>query len=153
MAAPGGDIWFYHLENSTLDQVLPGLLEKTLQRGWRAIVRVREVSLLAHLDERLWTWRDDSFLPHGRAGDEQADRQTILLTQGTGNPNQADALFVVDGAEASDATGFERCLIIFDGQDAEALARAREQWKSFKAAGAEASYWRQNEEGSWSRAA
>jgi DNA polymerase-3 subunit chi len=148
-----GDVWFYHLENSSLDQVLPGLLEKTIQRGWRALVRIREPALLALLDERLWTWRDESFLAHGRADADHADRQPILLTLGAGNPNRADALFLVDGAEATDAGDFARCLIIFDGQDAEALARAREQWKSLKQRGAAASYWRQTEEGTWSRAA
>ncbi|MBN8552823.1 MAG: DNA polymerase III subunit chi [Caulobacterales bacterium] len=148
-----GDVWFYHLERSSLDQVLPGLLEKTLQRGWRALVRVRDPALMGMLDERLWTWRDESFLPHGRADDDHSDRQPVLLTAGVGNPNRADALFLVDGAAPDDAADFERCLIIFDGQDTEALARAREQWKSLKQAGAEASYWRQSEEGTWSRAA
>ena len=33
------EIWFYHLERSTLDQVLPTLLEKTLERGWRALIK------------------------------------------------------------------------------------------------------------------
>lgn len=147
------EVWFYHLERSSLDQVLPELLEKTLGRGWRALVRVRDESLMAGLDERLWTWRADSFLPHAAEGGETDAQQPILLTQGVGNPNGAQALFVVDGAETGDLSGYERCLVLFDGRDDAAVAEARERWKQVKATGATASYWRQNEEGAWSRAA
>lgn len=147
------EVWFYHLERSSLDQVLSDLLEKTLARGWRAMVRARDPLLLTSLDERLWTQRADSFLPHGVADGPDADRQPVLLTQGGDNRNAAQALFIVDGADLGDTSGLERCLIIFDGRDEPALARAREQWKLIKASGLEASYWRQNEEGAWSKAA
>ena len=139
------EIWFYHLERSTLDQVLPGLLEKTRERGWRALVRTA--------DERLWTYRDDSFLAHGRASEPDADRQPILLTQAGENPNGAQALFIVDDAELGDTKGFDRCFIIFDGRDEAALAAARTRWKTLKDAGAELAYWRQSPEGRWEKAA
>ena len=153
MSDSAGEAWFYHLERSSLDQVLPGLLEKTIGRGWRALVRVREPALLTALDERLWVWRDESFLAHGQSDDARASDQPILLTAGAANLNQAQALFIVDGADPGDISTFERCLILFDGRDEAALALAREQWKTMKAGGVEASYWRQNEEGAWSRAA
>lgn len=147
------EVWFYHLERSSLDQVLPDLLEKTLARGWRAIVRVRDAQLLNSLDERLWTQKPDSFLPHGRADGPDADRQPVLLTLDHDNRNAAQALFIVDGAELGDVSGLERCLVVFDGRDEAALARAREQWKLVRASSQAASYWRQNEEGAWSKAA
>lgn len=153
MSGQAGDIWFYHLERSSLDQVLPELLEKVLGRGWTALVRVRDGGLLASLDERLWTWKAESFLPHGRWDDEQADRQPVLLTTDGSNLNGAQVLFIVDGAELGEVASFERCLVLFDGRDDAAVALAREQWKAVKASGADASYWRQNEEGTWSRAA
>lgn len=153
MSASTGEAWFYHLERSSLDQVLPELLDKTLNRGWRALVRVREASLMSALDERLWVWRAESFLPHGLADAEHAADQPILLTASGENANGAQALFIVDGAELGDIAGFERCLVLFDGRDEAALAQAREQWKKLKAGGVDASYWRQNEEGAWSKAA
>lgn len=153
MSATGAEVWFYHLERSSLDQVLPELLEKTLGRGWKALVRFRDAQLLDAMDERLWTWRADSFLPHGRSDADQASSQPVLLTQADTNTNGAQALFVVDGGEIGDLDGYERCLVIFDGRDEPAVERAREQWKAIKAGGATASYWRQTEEGGWSRAA
>ena len=34
------DVLFYHLERSRPEEVLPTLLEKTLKRGWRALVKL-----------------------------------------------------------------------------------------------------------------
>jgi len=147
------EIWFYHLERSTLDQVLPGLLEKTRERGWRALVRAADERRLDDIDEHLWTYRDDSFLAHGRASDPEVARQPIVLTQSGENPNGAQALFIVDDAELGDTKGFDRCFIIFDGRDETALAAARVRWKTLKDAGANLAYWKQSPEGRWEKAA
>ena len=122
MAATTCEVWFYHLERSTLDQVLPGLLEKTRERGWRALVRSSSAARLVEVDETLWTYRDDSFLAHGRDSAEHAARQPILLTEGLENPNGAQALFILDGADLPDAEKFERCFILFDGRDEAAVS-------------------------------
>ena len=142
-----GEVWFYHLERSSLEQALPELLEKTLQRGWKAVVRAREAGRAAQLDEWLWTYRDDSFLPHGSDREPTAARQPILLTTGGENPNGADALFVVDGAELGDIEGYARCVVIFDGGDETQLAAARAQFRTAKSAGAAVSYWQQKGRG------
>lgn len=147
------EIWFYHLERSTLDEVLPGLLEKTRERGWRALVRASDARLLDDIDARLWTYRDDSFLAHGRADQPEAARQPILLTESSENPNGAQALFIVDGSDMGVTEGFQRCFIIFDGRDETALTGARVRWKTLKDAGADLAYWKQSPEGRWERAA
>lgn len=146
------EVWFYHLERTGLDQVLPELLEKTLQRGWRAQVRARSVERIEHLDGWLWSYRDDSFLPHGLAEEPQAARQPVLLTTAADNPNEAHALFLVDGAEPGELGAFARCLVLFDGRDEAALATARAQWSGLKARGLGMSYWRQMDRG-WEKQA
>jgi DNA polymerase-3 subunit chi len=153
VAEGGTEIWFYHLERSTLGQVLPGLLEKTRERGWRAVVRAADARLLDEIDERLWTWREDSFLAHARASDPYPERQPILLTDSLENPNAAQALFIVDGAELGDTEALERCFIIFDGRDETSLTGARARWKTLKEAGANLAYWKQSPEGRWEKAA
>ena len=149
----GAEVWFYHLERSSLDQVLPELLEKTLARGWRALVRVRDPERLSTLDDRLWTWRAESFLPHGRADRPDAERQPVLLTSDEANANTAQVLFIVDGAELGTTDAFERCILLFDGRDDDAVAEARKRWSQVKATGATCSYWKQDEDGRWSKAA
>ncbi|HYF21907.1 MAG TPA: DNA polymerase III subunit chi [Caulobacteraceae bacterium] len=146
------EVWFYHLERSALDQVLPELLEKTLARGWRALVRAAERERVEHLDSHLWSWRDDSFLPHGAAGEPRAERQPVLLTTGQENLNAAQALFVVDQAEPGPLDGYERCVLLFDGRDEAAVGWARGRWEGYKAEGRPVSYWRQTEHG-WEKQA
>jgi DNA polymerase-3 subunit chi len=146
------EVWFYHLERTGLEQALPELLEKTLQRGWKALVRLREADRLQQLDGWLWTYRDDSFLPHGSDDETGAGRQPILLTTGFENPNRADALFLVDGAEPGDLAGYTRCVVLFDGADEAQLAVARAQWSAVKASGVSVSYWKQQARG-WEKQA
>jgi DNA polymerase III subunit chi len=153
MSAGPCEVWFYHLERTALDQALPELLEKTLARGWKAIVRTPAGERIDHLDGWLWSYRDDSFLAHGTEGEPMAARQPILLTTGLDNPNGAEALFLVDGAEPGPLEGFERCVLLFDGRDPAATSEARGRWKAFKGAGHPVSYWRQGAERGWEQEA
>ena len=150
--AAATEVWFYHLERTGLDQALPELLEKTLQKGWKAVVRLREAERLQQLDGWLWTYRDESFLPHAPDDEAGADRQPILLTTRFENVNAADALFLVDGAEPGELSGYERCVVLFDGADEAQLAVARAQWSAIKATGVSVSYWKQQARG-WEKQA
>ena len=150
--ADGCEVWFYHLERTGLDQALPELLEKTLARGWRAIVRAPGPDRIGHLDDWLWSYRDESFLPHGPDGEPGAARQPILLTTGFENPNGAHVLFLVDGAEPGELAGYGRCVVLFDGADEAQVAEARGRWKAAKAQGLAVSYWKQLAKG-WEKTA
>jgi DNA polymerase-3 subunit chi len=85
------EVWFYHLERTALDQALPELLEKTLAKGWKALVRTTAPERVEHLDGWLWSYRDDSFLGHGTDGEPMADRQPILLFDGRDEMATAEA--------------------------------------------------------------
>ncbi len=143
------ELWFYQLERRELDQALAPLLEKCLQRGWRALVRGGSAERIEALDATLWTYRDDSFLPHGCEGDPA--RQPVWLTTEAGNPNRAQALFLIDGANADDAGQFERAFLLFDGRDEAALQTARSRWKQAKEAGIAAVYYREDASGRWEK--
>jgi DNA polymerase-3 subunit chi len=144
------EVWFYHLERTGLDQALPELLEKTLARGWKAIVRTSALERIDHLDGWLWSYRDESFLPHAPAGEAGAARQPILLTTDFDNPNGADALFLIDGAEPGDLSAYARCVVLFDGADEGQLQAARGLWTTLRKAGFPASYWKQQARG-WAK--
>jgi DNA polymerase-3 subunit chi len=147
------EVWFYHLERSGLDQVLPELLDKTLQKGWKAVVRSSSTERIDHLDSFLWSYRDEAFLPHGRADEPQAERQPVLLTTGQDNPAGAEALFLIDGAEPGMIDNYSRCMVLFDGRDEDALTLARQRWKAFKAQDVVMAYWKQGEQRGWERQA
>src|SRR5215469_18309290 len=92
------DVLFYHLERQSLDEILPSLVERTLARGWRALIRAESSDRAQALDNLLWTFNEESFLPHAQATGEDAARQPVLITAEEGNPNRADVLFLVGGA-------------------------------------------------------
>ncbi len=144
---------FYHLERQPLESVLPQLLERTLERGWRAVVQAGSEERLEALDQHLWTWADASFIPHGRAQDGLAERQPVFLTTGSDNPNGATVRFLVDGAEPPDPTGYTRLVLVFDGRDETAVAAARAHWKRLKERGCVVTYWQQGERGGWEKKA
>jgi len=150
------EVLFYHLTESRLEDALPSLLEKSLERGWRVSVHVGNVERMKELDAHLWEFRDESFLPHGVDDPEQsgeAARQPILLTLSDVAANDASVRFAVDGAELPSLADCERLVVMFDGHDQQQLEAARSRWKQLKADGHELTYWQQNTDRRWERKA
>lgn len=146
------DVLFYHLEPRPLEAVLPALLEKTIERGWRAVVEVGSTERAEALDSHLWTYREDSFLAHGLAGDETDAHQPVLITTDGDNPNRANVRFFVDRAAPQSADGYERIVYMFSGHDPDAVAEARLAWVALKGNNT-LTYWQQEADGRWVRKA
>ena len=146
------EVLFYHLERRSLDDVLPGLIERTLERGWKALIRVESAARADAIDTRLWTY-SDGFLPHAQAGDGDPARQPVLITVEEGNPNAANVLFLVGGVAPSawDSATFARIVLIFDGRDPAAVDAARAAWTDAKAAGHDVTYWKESPTGKWEK--
>ncbi|MBT9368447.1 DNA polymerase III subunit chi [Rhizobium sp. CSW-27] len=143
------EVLFYHLTESKLEDALPALLEKSVERGWRVVLQTVEEARRDRLDQHLWTFREDSFLPHGPDTGALAAEQPVLLTVHDHNPNGASVRFLVDGAEPGDLSAYERVVFMFDGHDAVQLEGARAHWKRLKGEGHRLTYWQQSEEGRW----
>ncbi len=148
---------FYHLERRRIDQALPAILEEALAHGLRAVVQASSAERVEALNERLWTYSDESFLPHGEAGDGEPEAQPVYLTSGEENPNGAKLRVLLAGvdaapyADAAMGAAYERVILLFDGRDEEMLSQARRQWTLLKAAGAAPSYLREGEDGGWEK--
>ena len=144
------EILFYHLEGQPLERVMPVLLEKTLERGWRAVVETASRERAEALDALLWTYRDESFLPHGLAGGPFDADQPVLIMAGGDNPNGAAVRFFVDRAVPQSGEGYQRIVYMFSGHDPDAVAEAREAWKRLRS-GNEVTYWQQDGNGRWAK--
>jgi len=144
------DYWFYHLETSMLEGVLPELLDKTLSRGWRAMIKMPP-DRVPHMDKFLWTYKDDSFLPHGRDDEPMADQQPIVLSSDAKSSAGHNCVFLVDGSDIEVDASTERCLVMIDGRNEAMVQAARAKWKSLKDIGANLSYWQQNDRGGWEK--
>lgn len=134
---------FYHLTASPLERVLPSIAEKVLAGGERLLV-VAEPDLLARLDEQLWSYAKDSFLPHGR---EKAESQPVLLSPEAEAVNGAANIALADGRWREEALGFARTFYFFDNDGRDG---AREAWRALKSRpNVEARYWKQDDRGKW----
>ncbi len=147
------EVRFYHLTRGTLDSVLPIMLEKTLERGQRAVVLAGSPERVEALTSHLWTAKDRGFLPHGSAKDGRAGDQPIWLSDKDERPNGAQVLFLTDGAASEKLGDYDLCAVLFDGNDPDAAAAARDRWRAFKDAGHEVTYWQQDESGKWDKKA
>jgi DNA polymerase III subunit chi len=146
------EMLFYHLQRQPLERVLPTLREKSLERGWRAIVQAASDERVDALDAQLWTYRENSFLPHGTYRESEAALQPILLTVHDDNPNGAHIRFLIDGAPVpQDAASYQRIMLLFDGEDDEAVAVARARWSEARQQGFEVTYWQCDENGRWEK--
>ena len=145
------EVRFYHLTERPLESVLPVMLEKSLERGWRVAVRGGDPARIEALSAHLWTYREESFLPHGTPEDGNAARQPVWLSCEPAIPNAANTLFLIDGAKAApeELAEIETTAILFDGLDEAAVAGARAQWKAVTGAGLKAVYWAQGDQGAW----
>jgi DNA polymerase-3 subunit chi len=143
---------FYHLQGQPVEKVLPVLLEKSIERGWRVVVQTSSEERVDALDAHLWTFRDDSFLPHGTFREPTVAEQPVLLTAKDHNPNAATVRFLIDRAPVpEDAEAYDRVVLLFDGEDDEALAEARTRWQAAKAGGFAVTYWQADDSGRWQR--
>ena len=151
------DVWFYHLQRQPLERALPTLLERSLARGWRVVVQAVTEKYMSRLDDHLWAYSAESFLPHGTAKDDEPETQPIYLTVGDDNPNSADVRFFIEGAVAAPILDNaaraprERAILMFDGNDEAAVLAAREQWRQLLQAGHALSYFQQDESGKWEK--
>ncbi|HEY3638100.1 MAG TPA: DNA polymerase III subunit chi [Rhizomicrobium sp.] len=151
------EVLFYHLEKQSLDDTLPTLIDRTLARGWRALIRAESAERAQAMDNLLWTWSDESFLPHAQSGDGDPAKQPVLIAVDEGNPNRADVLFLIGGAMLpswqGEAVDFTRIVVLFDGRDDAALSGARNAWIAARQSGHDATYWKQSAGGRWEKQA
>lgn len=147
------EVLFYHLERRRLEDVLPGLLERSLARGWRCAVQCGSPERRDALDALLWTYADAAFLPHGTDAQPQSERQPVLIGLTEANLNRANVRFMLDGLPLADAAPYLRVVHLFDGRDDDQVTAARQRWREAKAAGHELTYWQQDDAGRWVRKA
>lgn len=142
---------FYHLQKQSLDEVLPKLLLKAYATGKRIKLMVGTPERVDFINSLLWTFDDESFLPHGTKKDGFSSAQPIYVSAEDDNPNNAEFLFLTDGAvvDVENLNRFERVFNIFDGNSEDSLVAAREYWKQLKNNGGELHYWQQNASGKW----
>lgn len=145
------EIRFYHLQHQSLEQALPALLTKAMGTGKRILVKTSDAARMKAMNEQLWTYRENSFLPHGCSDDDFAQAQPIYITAGDENPNEAKVLILTDGAQSDALDDFDLCCEMLNGRDDVQVTQARARWKEYLDAGHDLTYWQQGESGGWEK--
>ncbi|MEN3746942.1 DNA polymerase III subunit chi [Sphingomonas sp. HF-S3] len=142
---------FYHLTQVPLERALPQIAQKILESGGRLLIVANDETRRGQIDQLLWTYSADSFLPHGQAGGEDDSRQPVLIAGSPDAANGARHIALVDGVWRDEALDFDRAFHFFDE---ERIREARAAWKGLaEREGIERRYWKQNDAGRWEQAA
>jgi DNA polymerase-3 subunit chi len=145
------DIRFYHMEQSTLDQALPAITMKAWQSGSRVLIKVPDKKEADRLNDLLWTFHPNVFLPHGVENDNHAERQPVLIAQSDDNRNEASILLLTNGCTSDKVSDFDMVCEMLDGRVDVHIKEARARWKAYKDAGHDLTYWQQDENGKWNK--
>ncbi|WP_455474530.1 DNA polymerase III subunit chi [Bartonella sp. B30(2025)] len=145
------DILFYHLMRSTLEDILPTLVERALERFGKITIQCINKKRCDAIDAYLWVYADDAFVGHGTEHDKYSNFQPVFLTTGQENPNDSKIRFLTEGAVCSDINAYQRLVVIFDGHNSEQLNLARAQWKKYKIENHNLTYWQQTEDRNWKK--
>ena len=144
------EISYYHLTRSKVEDALPIMLEKSVERKYRVVVQVGSQERCEAIDALLWTHKEDSFLAHGAEGaDDNPQEQPIWITPNDDNPNDANVLFLIDNANVNNPEQYQRVIRMFDGHDTDAVTKARELWKQEQDSGHKLEYLQQDDNGKW----
>ena len=132
---------FYHLTRVPLEKVLPSIAERVLASGERLVIVAEDDNILTRIDALLWSYKPESFLPHGRGED-----QPILLTADAGDA-AAQNIALIDGQWRDGALTFARAFYFFDSQS---IDSARTAWRGLAdRSEVERHYWKQDDAGRW----
>ncbi len=141
---------FYHLDAVPVERVLPRIAERVLADGGRLLVVTADRAHATVLDEALWSYRPDSFLPHGLAGGEADAAQPVLIALEPVATNHARHVALADGVWREAALDYDRAFHLFDETQAEAARRA---WRALGGVdGLTRNFWRQ-QDGRWAKIA
>jgi DNA polymerase-3 subunit chi len=146
-------VQFYHLTTTPVERALPRLLEKAYSGGFRILLVANSEERVEQLNHLLWTYSQQGFLPHGSVKDGNVEKHPILLDTKIEPRNGAKLLALIDGTMPEKPEAFERIIDMFDGNDPQAVEKARQRWTAYKSAGHTLSYLRQDEKGGWEQKA
>lgn len=143
------EVSFYHLQKTSVEKALPKLLEKALESGLRAVV-LADTAQIQNLNESMWTFRPDGFVPHATSAEGRAKDNPVWLTDTIENPNQATMLVTTHNRIPELSDDFSKYIYFFNGLDEAELKQARQLWKDFKNhSGASLRYFQQTDKGAW----
>ena len=112
-------IIFYSTAPLQVEKTLFALLEKSIEKGNKSLLLFKDKEKCSLINEQLWTYKQNSFLPHISEDEKIYDDidVPVYLSTKNENPFKAELLFSIDGFLPDNIDHFERVIIIIDIND------------------------------------
>jgi DNA polymerase III subunit chi len=123
------------LDRAALSLAMARFINARVSDGRRVALRVSDDRKAARWDQFLWTWDDQSFLPHSVLGAQwPADEPVTVATRLP--PATPDMILIcLDEVPLGDLDGYDDVYELVDRNTDEGVERARERWSAWKATG------------------
>ena len=144
------EICYYHIQQADFVTALARLLEDMLSQQKRCFIWLENLADAQNISEKLWTFEDDAFIPHGVIGQSAHDaNQPVLFSDQRENVNVAQVLILPHQLDWDGPDEFTQICRLFDGRNPDRLVLMRQNWQKDKQAGHKLSYWQQDNSGTW----
>ena len=108
------------------------LARKSYDKGLWTLILARDTAQAEALDELLWSFDDDAYIPHQIAGDEEDELTPVLIA--TPDMDVPSRALVINLRDDTYLGACDRVLEVVPA-DASARGPLRERWKQYKALG------------------
>lgn len=111
------------------------LAKRAFAAGLPTLILARDRAQAEELDDLLWSFEDDAYLPHQIAGEDEGDDDTpiIIATPDTDTPLRP---LLINLRDAAPQGSFDRVLEVVPADPA-ARGPLRERWKHYQSLGFE----------------
>ena len=143
-------IIFYSSAPLQVENTLFTLIEKSIEKGYKCLFFL-DKEKCSMIDEKLWTHKQNSFLPHLSEDEEISDDLDIpiYLSTKNENPYEAELLFSIDGFLPDNINNFERVVIIIDANDKILLEKYKKYYLDVNKDFEDIVFYKSDDNGKW----
>jgi len=123
------------MTRAALSRSMARFIEARVNEGRRVLVRVEDERKAAQWDQFLWTWDEQSFLPHSVLGTEWPGDEPVTIAARTPAATPGVVLVCLDDVPPDELLAFDEIYELVDRCSDEGLERSRRRWSAWKATG------------------
>ena len=142
--------FFYKSSHRDVVRDIAWLTESIFKKNNRIVIFCTDQETAEVVDDFIWSYRDDSFIPHSIKKHRETSLDPILVTTDLDGSYEHNVLLALNGVliKEKDWQRFAKVYYFFDDQDSREKENARAMWKSFSSLAVNCKYWI-NEKNKW----
>jgi len=142
--------FFYNASHRDVVADITWLTENIFKKNNSIVIFCTDQETAKVVDDFLWSYKEDSFLPHALKKHEEVSLNPILVSTDLDEGFEHNVLIALNGVliNEKDWQRFAKIYYFFDDQDMTEKENARSMWKSFSSLDIDCKYWI-NEKNKW----